>query len=68
MKVLAVLFVVLAVASAFAPVPAGRASTELKKSLFDTVSLVKMDVGVLTTHILLFSNLLLVESFFVTDL
>ena len=40
MKVLAVLFVVLAVASAFAPVPAGRASTELNKSLFDTVSLI----------------------------
>lgn len=44
MKVIAVLFVVLAVASAFAPVPAGRASTELKKSFFDNVSEVKIDV------------------------
>jgi hypothetical protein len=37
MKVIAVLFAVLAVATAFAPMPAGRATTDLKKSFFDTV-------------------------------
>ena len=38
MKVVAVLFSVMAVATAFAPMPAGRANTELKKSFWDTVS------------------------------
>jgi hypothetical protein len=40
MKAVAFLFTFLAVASAFAPMtPNGRASTELKKSFFDTVCL-----------------------------
>ena len=38
MKVVAVLFSVMAVATAFAPMPAGRANTELKKTFWDTVS------------------------------
>ncbi|KAG7360952.1 hypothetical protein IV203_036051 [Nitzschia inconspicua] len=38
MKVIAVLFSVMAVATAFAPMTAGRAKTELKKSFFDAVA------------------------------
>jgi hypothetical protein len=38
-KIVAVLFSLMAVAAAFAPMPSGRASTVLQKSFFDTVSL-----------------------------
>ncbi|MGK3759850.1 MAG: hypothetical protein ACI8RD_012167 [Bacillariaceae sp.] len=38
MKVFATLLAVLAVANAFAPMPAGRANTQLAESLFDKVS------------------------------
>ena len=37
MKVFAVLFASLAVVSAFAPMPAGRANTQLSESLADRV-------------------------------
>ena len=38
MKVFATLLAFLAVANAFAPMPAGRANTQLAESLFDKVS------------------------------
>ncbi len=38
MKVFAALFAFLAVANAFAPMPAGRANTQLAESLMDKVS------------------------------
>jgi hypothetical protein len=38
MKIFTVLFSIVAVATAFAPMPAGRANTKLKKAFWDTVS------------------------------